>query len=111
VPQLARLPPNAATLVFQGDALLGAPILFGDGLRCIGGLLVRLYTTNAVSGSLVVPGAGQSSIRTRSAAQGDPLTPGSIRGYQSWYRDANATFCGPPSGGAWNLSNAVRIVW
>lgn len=103
--------PNAATLVFQGDALLTAPIRFGDGLRCVGGNLVRLYTTNAVQGSLAVPGPGQPSVSARSAAQGDPLAPGDVRGYQAWYRDANPGFCGAPTGNAWNLSNAVRIVW
>jgi hypothetical protein len=50
-------------------------------------------------------------ISARSAALGDPLLPGSVRSYQAWYRDPNLAFCGPPSGDAWNLSSAVRIVW
>jgi hypothetical protein len=103
--------PNAATLVFQGDALLTSPQVFGDGLRCCGGSIKRLYATSAVAGTLAVPDLGQPSISARSAALGDPLTSGSVRCYQAWYRDASPTFCAAPSGNAWNLSNAVRIVW
>lgn len=103
--------PNAATLVFQGSTLLTSPVKFGDGLRCVGGTQVRLYTTNAMNGALSVPGPGQPSISARSAALGDVLTPGSVRGYQTWYRDPNLAFCVASSGNAWNLSNAVRIVW
>lgn len=103
--------PNAATLVFQGDVVLTAPIAFGDGLRCAGGSLKRLYTTNAVNGSLTVPPIGQPSVSARSAALGDTLTPGEVRAYQAWYRDSNPAFCSAPSGNVWNLSNAVRIVW
>jgi len=103
--------PNAATLVFQGSALLTGPVPFGDGLRCTGGNILRMYTTNASSGSLTVPATGQTSISARSAALGDPLAPGTVRSYQSWYRDSNPDFCGPPAGNAWNLSNAVRIEW
>ncbi|MCY2961532.1 MAG: hypothetical protein NTY35_15320 [Planctomycetota bacterium] len=103
--------PNGATLVFQGDVLLSSPVPFGDGLRCVGGSLQRLYTTNAVNGSLAVPSAGQASISARSAQLGDPLAPGAVRGYQAWYRDVDSAFCSPPSGAGWNLSNAVRVAW
>jgi hypothetical protein len=103
--------PNAPTLVFQGSVSLSQPILFGDGLRCVGGNLKRLFTTNAVGGALNVPDAMQVSISARSAALGDPLVHGSVRSYQTWYRDPNLSFCPSPSGNAWNLSNAVRIVW
>ncbi len=103
--------PSAATLVFQGNVLLSTPQPFGDGLRCVSGSLKRMYTTNAVSGSLAVPAIGQPSVSTRSAQLGDPLAPGDVRGYQAWYRDVNPSFCAPPNGANWNLSNALRIVW
>lgn len=103
--------PSAATLVFQGDVLLSSPISFGDGLRCVGGNSKRLYTTNAVNGSLAVPSASQPSVSARSAQLGDVLAPGSVRGYQAWYRDVSPSFCAPPAGANWNLSNAVRVVW
>jgi hypothetical protein len=103
--------PNAATLVFQGDTVLISPVNFGDGLRCVGGNIQRMYLVNAVNGSLTVPPTGQPSLSARSASQGDPLSPGDVRCYQAWYRDPNPTFCGSPTGSTWNLSNAVRIVW
>ncbi len=103
--------PNTPTLVFQGTSTLSQPSMFGDGLRCVGGNLKRLFTTSAVGGAISVPDATQMSISARSAALGDPLVPGSVRSYQAWYRDPNLSFCAPPAGDAWNLSNAVRIVW
>jgi hypothetical protein len=102
---------SAATLVFQGDVLRTSPTPFGDGLLCLAGNLKRLYTLTASGGSLTVPGVGQPSLSQRSAQLGDVLTPGSVRGYQAWYRDPAIAFCPPPSGDAWNISNAVRIVW
>ncbi len=103
--------PNAPTLVFQGATSLSQPVSFGDGFRCVGGSIQRMYTSTAVNGAIAVPGAGQLSIGARSAALGIPLSPGTVRSYQAWYRDPNLSFCAPPSGNAWNLSNAVRIVW
>lgn len=103
--------PNAATLVFQGDVLRTSPTPFGDGLLCLGGNLKRLYTLNASAGQITVPGVGQLSLSQRSAQLGDVLTPGSVRGYQAWYRDANAAFCSAPLGANWNLTNGVRVVW
>jgi len=103
--------PNAATLVFQGDSMLLSPASFGDGLRCVGGSIRRMYLLNAVSGTLTVPPTGQPSVSARSASQGDPLSPGDVRSYQAWYRDPDPGFCGSPAGSTWNLSNAVRIVW
>jgi hypothetical protein len=102
---------SAATLVFQGSVASPAAIRFGDGLLCAGGSLVRLYTAVAADGAVSVPEAGDPSISVRSAALGDVLVPGSVRTYQAWYRDADPTFCAAPAGGAWNLSNALRVVW
>lgn len=103
--------PNAATLVFQGSSASAAGIRFGDGLRCASGTLLRLYTTQAVGGALSVPGPSDPTITSRAAVLGDVIVSGSVRVYQAWYRDADPSFCMPPNGAAWNLSNAVRVVW
>src|SRR6185295_15802199 len=43
--------PSALTVFLQGDALT-SPVTYGDGLRCFGGSLKRLYHHNAVAGTV-----------------------------------------------------------
>jgi hypothetical protein len=102
---------GALSIVLQGDGLILPTILFGDGMRCEGGHLKRLYTRTAVNGRIHVPGAGDPSITARSAALGDPIAPGSERFYQVLYRDPNSSFCPPPQGGSFNATNGLRVVW
>lgn len=99
---------SAPAIVLQGDQALGF-VPFGDGLRCIGGHLKRLYVAVASSGAASVPAPGQPSVSARSAALGDPLAPGAVRFYQTQYRDPIASFCA--SGGTFNASSALRVVW
>ena len=103
--------PHALSIVLQGnvDALNG--LVFGDGVRCVSGTLKRLYTKNAVNGTLTAPDAGDPSISAQSAAKGDPIAPGSTRSYQVYYRDPVLGFCAAPPGDSWNVSNAMRVSW
>jgi Tol biopolymer transport system component len=103
--------PSALSIFLQGNVDLNPGVLFGDGVRCVGGSLKRLYAKNAVGGVVSAPGIGDPSISARSAMLGDPLAPGSSRSYQVYYRDPNIAFCPPPMGDAWNVSTAHRIVW
>ena len=100
--------PTALSIFLQGTTLI-APLAFGDGLRCAGGLLKRLASRNAVGGSVVFPTGGDPSITQRSAQLGDPIAPGSVRHYQTYYRDASLSFC--PSGSTFNVSNSVTVHW
>jgi hypothetical protein len=102
---------HAFTIVLQGNATVGGGVVFGDGLRCAGGSLKRLYTASATSGTLVVPGPSDPTISARSAAAGDPLAPGNVRYYQAYYRDPVLTFCPAPQGKAFNVGNGVRAIW
>jgi hypothetical protein len=95
----------------QGNLLLPQPIAFGDGLRCVGGSLKRLYSKNAVGGSVSAPGPGDPSITTQSANLGDPIAPGSAREYLVYYRDPNLAFCPSPPGDSWNVSQSLAITW
>ncbi|HEV8112679.1 MAG TPA: choice-of-anchor B family protein [Planctomycetota bacterium] len=101
---------TAFSLFLQGDAEL-AGVAFGDGLRCAGGNLRRLYSRNAVGGSVTAPTGGDPSISARSAALGDTIPSLATRIYQVYYRDPTANFCAPPQGGTFNVSNALRVVW
>ncbi len=89
--------PNSFGLFFEGtDAVNnGNGLAFGDGLRCVGGNIVRLQVVPADSGgsaatTVMIPGA-----------------PGQIRNYQWWYREPVITICGS----GFNLSNAYGIAW
>src|SRR4029077_11024838 len=90
--------PNALSIFLQGDAKLVNGATFGDGVRCAGGHLKRLYAKNASGGNASAPAAGDPSVSARSASLGDPIAPGSTRYYQTYYRDPNLAFCPSPQG-------------
>lgn len=100
-------PPGALTLVLQGDALV-APFSFGDGVRCAGGNLKRMYLGLASAGVFTAPQGVDPAVSSRSAALGDLLAPGSSRIYQSYYRDAVVGFC---TSATFNLSQAIVVTW
>jgi hypothetical protein len=99
--------PSALSTFWQGTQSVG-PLVYGDGLRCMGGALKRLRHESAVGGVVVYPDGAETSVAARSAALGDPLVAGSRRIYQVTYRDPNASFCPP---GTFNISEAYEIVW
>ncbi len=99
--------PSALSILLQGSTAI-APVHFGDGLRCAGGMLKRLYAKNASAGVVVVPQSGDLSVSVRSTRLGDPIVQGATRNYQMYYRDPSAGFC--PAGTS-NASNAVAVVW
>jgi Tol biopolymer transport system component len=102
--------PSALSIFLQGgDAV--PPVNFGDGVRCAGGALHRLYTKHASAGTATAPQVGDASVSLRSAILGDPIPLGASRFYQTYYRDPSATFCPAPSGGSFNVSSALAVVW
>ncbi len=96
--------PSSSALYFQGTSVLGAGVgvVFGDGLRCAGGTVIRLGTkTNVVGVSQYPVGLDQSiSVRGLNSA-------GAFRIYQVWYRNA-AAFC---TASTFNLTNGVSVTW
>jgi hypothetical protein len=99
---------NTLSLLFQGSASI-SPIVFGDGVRCVGGSLKRLYAKLSDGGGFVqYPGPGDLSLSARSAYVGDPLALGATRWYQVYYRDPNVTYCGPA---LFNASSGLMIPW
>jgi hypothetical protein len=101
---------TALTVVLQGNAQI-APTFLGDGVRCVGGYLRRLFVRNAAGGVLSVPQPGDPSVSARSAQLLDSIAPGSPRYYQVYYRDPSPSFCPAPQGNTFNVSNALAIVW
>jgi hypothetical protein len=102
--------PLALSILLQGDATI-APVVFGDGVRCVGGALKRLYVTHATHGVVNVPLAVDLSTTARSAQLGDVIAPGETRLYQVYYRDPVLSFCPSPPGNSFNVSNGQAIVW
>lgn len=94
---------NGASLYFQGTAraALGGSV-FGDGLRCVAGTIVRLGQAVGVGGASQYPGAGDQSVSARGLVSA-PTT----RVYQGWYRNS-ASFC---TTSTFNLTNGWEIVW
>jgi len=96
--------PNSSALYFQGttQSAGGLGALFGDGLRCAAGTIVRLATKTNVGGASRYPDAGDLELSVR----GQIGAPGT-RHYQVWFRNA-AAFCQPET---FNLTNGLTIVW
>jgi hypothetical protein len=101
---------NAFSEFLQGTIEI-APTPFGDGLRCAGGNVKRLFTRQASSGSVSAPQSDEVSISARAAALGDVIGVASTRTYQVYYRDPSLTFCPSSAGNTWNVSSGLRIEW
>ena len=72
-----------------------SPVVFGDGLRCVGLPVVRLGAAAAIGGtSLHTVGHGADA---------------GAYGYQLWFRSTPAMFCDPAA--AFNLSNGRWLNW
>ena len=102
--------PTSLSVVASGVQTM-APLAFGDGLRCVAGILNRLYVKPAVAGILTAPTGTDPTVSARSAALGDPIPFGATRYYFVYYRDPDLAFCTEPFGSTFNSSNALAVVW
>jgi len=93
--------PTGAGFFFQGTAETTGGTPFGNGLRCIGGTVVRINKIPTDSGGTTLPAQNGPPI---SVLLG--ITEGETRVYQVWYRD-HLNVCGQPL----NTTNAIRVTW
>jgi hypothetical protein len=102
------MPASASCVFLQGDAILPHGVVFGDGVRCAGGALIRLAVKSCANGAAQFPQLGDMSVSQRGG-----VTPGSgvTREYQTYYRNPDPLFCPPPQGNTWNVTNGVQITW
>jgi Tol biopolymer transport system component len=105
-------PSSATSVLLQGNAPMASGSVYGQGVRCVGGQLKRLYTKSAVGGSVTVPnfGAGDPSVTARSAAKGDLILSGQSRWYLIYYRDPVVSG-GCPATSTFNATPTVSILW
>ncbi len=101
---------SALSIFLQGTANVAPYSIFGQGVRCIGGVLKRLYSESAASGVAIAPASGDLSVHARSMALGDTIAGGSTRYYQTYYRDPHV-LGGCPSASTFNVSQAVAVSW
>jgi hypothetical protein len=106
--------PTALSIVLGGNIELPSGVTFGDGVRCTGGILLRLYVKSAVGGSITAPSGLDPSVSVRSATIGSPIVPAQTRLYQVYYRDPLSFGCeaGPGGTGAtFNATSGRRVFW
>src|SRR5262249_48874181 len=98
------MPAMVSCIYLQGDALTDT--VFGDGVRCAGGNLIRLRTKVNSGGVSQFP----DSTDPAPLPQRGGVTPGSgvLRFYQTYYRNAAAAFCPPAT---FNVTNGWVVVW
>lgn len=96
----SQLPPGVPSLFFAGDLNLngGNGALFGDGLRCAGGSIVRLEIASVGAGGEASTSVGISSSLGAVA--------GSTTYFQLWYRDPAG-----PCSAQFNVSSAFEVLW
>ena len=93
--------PSQPGLYFQGNNAVNNSNgnIFGDGLRCAGGGVIRLQVRFS-------DGTGSSATTIDVGANGG-VSAGDVKRYQLWYRDPNSS----PCGSQFNLSNGIEITW
>ena len=102
--------PTATSIVLQGTLEVTAGITFGQGVRCVGGALRRLYTKTAAAGSITAPSGADADIPTRSAFLGDTISAGQDRWYMVYYRDP-IVLGGCSAFSTFNCTNTAKVTW
>jgi Tol biopolymer transport system component len=104
--------PTATSILLQGTAVLPNGAVYGQGIRCVGGSLVRLYTKIASLGSITAPdfAAGDPTVSVRSAARGDAFGPGASRSYLVYYRDP-VVLGGCAASSTFNATQSGYVTW
>ena len=82
--------PTATSVLLQGTSSATNGFVFGQGVRCAGGQLKRMYVKIAVNGSITAPDGSTNDlpVSARSAQFGLPIQPGQPYVYQVYYRDS-----------------------
>ncbi|MFO1011592.1 MAG: hypothetical protein U1F29_16145 [Planctomycetota bacterium] len=98
------MPLTVSCIYLQGTGT--DDIVFGDGVRCTGGTLLRLRTKANSGGASSFP----DSVETVTLSQRGGVTVGSgtVRYYQTYYRNSAALFCPPET---FNVTNGIQVTW
>ena len=103
---------NAAgnVIFMRGDANNVVGTVFGDGVRCVDGVLRRRTKPIFPAGLASFPAQGDTVTLSNGWGAGNDTPPGSgiTAHYMAYYRNAAAIFCPPET---FNGTNAWRITW
>ncbi len=104
--------PTALSVLMQGNALLANGVVYGQGIRCSGGMTKRLFVKAAVAGDMTAPdfAAGDPTVSARSAAKGDVIQAGQSRWYLVYYRDPTV-LGGCPATSTFNATQTGQVTW
>jgi hypothetical protein len=102
--------PTALSIFLQGNTNISSGVSFGQGVRCAGGVLKRLYVKTAVAGTAVAPVGADLTVHAQSAALGDMITAGTARYYQTYYRDP-AVLGGCSASFTFNVTDGQSVAW
>lgn len=95
-----QLPPGQFGIFFFGPLRLDPPLQFGDGYRCVGGLLTRLDLP------LQIDGQGNTQLLLDlSRPPLDGFVAGDTSHFQFWYRDPQSV------GYGFNLTDALEVTF
>ena len=97
------LEPNNSGLYFQANNDLTPGIVWGDGLQCAGGGLVRL----GVVFSDMTGYSDTSGYSDTISAKVGNIVAGDTKYYQYWYRNPTGSLCGSD----FNASNGYAVTW
>ena len=98
--------PTGNSIFLKGNVDDPNGLVFGDGVRCATGTLIRLRTVPLVGGTASFPDSTQTI--TLSARGGTPVGSGLTGYYTVYYRNAAALFCPPET---FNSANGYQITW
>jgi Tol biopolymer transport system component len=105
--------PGALSILLQGSDTAPTGLVFGQGVSCVGGtILRRLFARVATGDGIAVPDfpAGDPTISARSAAKGEPIQAGEARWYVVYYRDPLVPG-GCPSTSTFNATQTGKVAW
>lgn len=102
--------PTATSIVLSGNSLVAAGSVFGQGVRCVGGSLKRLYTKSASGGSITAPIGADQTVSVQSATLGDTIAAGDTRYYMVYYRDP-IVLGGCAATSTFNATNSLQVRW
>ena len=99
------MPATSSAIYLKSEAANPAGSVFGDGVSCLAGALIRLRTKINVGGASQFPEPGDPMLSVRGAT---PSGSGLTAHYAVYYRNAAGGFCPPAT---FNISNGLSMTW
>lgn len=103
-----RLPPDSFSVFFAGDGAEPDGLAFGDGVKCVRGVLLRFGGQVATGGVATYPRPEIGHTLPLHDVTASSIGGGATIYYQVLYRNAAGAFCNPSP---FNLTNGYQVTW